>query len=268
MIKYLNSTNQLNINISNESFQLIECGYAEVGAQWKNIVAYFPYYRIYLITEGSAELKLKDSTLELKPNTLYYIPSFQIVSGNCTNQLKHYYVHFSPKKDSLNMLEFYKPSQAVIANPHDIKLFKELLKAFPKSDMANTIRKAGIFQYLLAKFFDDAESYNNDMLRFKKVIEYINDHVIEQIDTVTLASIANLNEVYFSNLFSKTFGIPPIKYVNQKKMNIAATMLAENKLSVKEIAYSLGYENETYFFLIFKKTFGITPSQYKNKIIS
>ena len=74
--------------------------------------------------------------------------------------------------------------------------------------------------------------------------------------------------MYFSNLFSKTFGIPPIKYVNQKKMNIAATMLAENKLSVKEIAYSLGYENETYFFRIFKKTFGITPSQYKNKIIS
>jgi len=72
----------------------------------------------------------------------------------------------------------------------------------------------------------------------------------------------------FSNLFSKTFGISPIKYVNYKKMNIAATMLAENKMSVKEIAWSLGYENEMYFFRLFKKTFGIPPGTYKKQLAS
>lgn len=265
MARYLNSTNQLNINISKESFQLVECGYAEIDQQWKNIVAYFPYYRIYLITEGIAKLQLKDSLLELEPNTLYFIPSFQIVSGECNDCLKHYYIHFLPKKESLTTLDFYKPTQAITANSHDVHLFKELLKAFPKNDMANTIRKAGIFQYLLAKFFDNTENYSNDLLRFKSVLKYINDHLNEQISTACLASVANLNEVYFSNLFSKTFGISPVKYINQKKMNTAATMLVETKMSVKEIAYSLGFENETYFFRIFKKTFGITPSQYKNK---
>ena len=48
-------------------------------------------------------------------------------------------------------------------------------------------------------------------------------------------------------------------------MNMAATMLAENKMYAKEISYSLGYENEMYFFRLFKKTFGMTPGQYKRE---
>ena len=251
--------------MSNGNFHLVECGYAEVDNKWKSVVTYFPYYRIYLVTEGSATLTLKNCTLELKQGYLYYIPSFQIVSGSCEDCLKHYYLHFSPKRKTNNLLEFYKPVQTVKTIPSDETLFKELLNSFPKKDIASTIRKAGIFQYLLAKFYDDAEGYDNDMLRFDSVLTYIDEHLDSHIDMATLASIANLSEVYFSNLFSKTFGISPIKYINHKKMNMAATMLAENKMYAKEISYSLGYENEMYFFRLFKKTFGMTPGQYKRE---
>ena len=251
--------------MSNGNFHLVECGYAEVDNRWKSVVAYFPYYRIYLVTEGNATLKLKDSILELEQGHLYYIPSFQIIAGDCPDSLKHYYLHFSPKRKINNMLEFYKPVQTVEATPSDAVLFKELLNSFPKNDIANTIRKAGIFQYLLAKFYDGAEGYDNDMLRFERVLTYIDEHIDTRIDTATLASVANLSEVYFSNLFSKTFGISPIKYINHKKMNIAATLLAENKMCSKEIAYSLGYENEMYFFRLFKSTFGMTPGKYKKE---
>ena len=109
------------------------------------------------------------------------------------------------------------------------------------------------------------EGSNNDMLRFEEVLMYINEHLDSRITTKKLASIANLSEVYFSNLFTKTFGISPIKYINHKKMNVAATMLAENIMSAKEIAFSLGFNNTMYFFRLFKKTFGLTPGQYKAK---
>lgn len=247
------------------NFRLVECGYAKIDNRWKNIVAYFPYYRIYLITEGSAQLQLKNSTLELKEGHLYYVPSFQIVSSNCSDSLEHYYLHFSPKREIPNVLEFFKPVQSVVATPNDVELFKELLSAFPKSDIANTIRKTGIFQYLLAKFYDGVEDSNNDILRFKEVLMYIDEHLDSPITTKKLASIANLSEVYFSNLFTKTFGVSPIKYINHKKMTATAAMLAENILSIKEIAFSLGFNNTTYFFKLFKKTFGITPGQYKAK---
>ena len=251
--------------VYNGNFRLVECGYAKIDNRWKNIVAYFPYYRIYLITEGNAQLQLKNSTLELKQGYLYYVPSFQIVSSTCSDCLEHYYLHFSPKREIPNVLEFYKPVQSVIATPNDVELFKELLSAFPKNDIANTIRKAGIFQYLLAKFYDGVDGHKNDMLRFEEVLMYIDEHLDSHITTKKLASIANLSEVYFSNLFTKTFGVSPIKYINHKKMNVAATMLAENIMSTKEIAFSLGFNNTMYFFRLFKNTFGVTPGQYKAK---
>lgn len=258
-------THNMETLMSHGSFNLVECGYAEVDNRWKSVVAYFPYYRLYLVTEGNATVVMKDSVMELKQGYLYYIPSFQIISGDCPDSLKHYYLHFSPKRNINSFLELYKPVRRVAATPSDEGLFKELLNSFPKNDVASTIRKAGIFQYLLAKFYDDATGYENEMLRFEPVLKYVDEHLDSHVSTSTLASVINLSEVYFSNLFTKTFGISPIKYINHKKMNVAATMLAENKMTAKEIAYSLGYENEMYFFRLFKKTFGITPGQYKRE---
>ena len=254
-----------NVIVSIENLRLFECGYAEVDNNWEKIVSTFPYFRIYLVTEGEAKLKLKNSTINLEQGYLYYIPSFQIVSGNCVNSFKHYYIHFSPNSKATCLLDLYKPIEKIKFKQSDVILFEELLNSFPKNDIANSIRKNSIFKYLLAKFYDNAEYHNNDMLRFEKVITYINENIHMHINTSTLASVANLSEAYFSNIFSKTFGISPIKFINQKKMNAAAIMLTEKNLYTKEIAYALGYDNEMYFYRLFKKNFGMTPSQYKKE---
>jgi len=250
----------------NNNFQLVECGYAEVDDEWHKFVSIFPYYRLYLVVDGEAELHLKNSTLKLQKNHLYYIPSFTVVSSKCPNTLIHYYLHFSPKNEMHNFLDFYKPVRSVEATELDVALFKEMLDIFPRTDTAFLIRKNGIFQYLLSKFLDNVECLNIERMRFEPVLKYIDEHLSEHLDIAKLASIINLSEVYFSNLFTKTFGVSPIKYVNNKKMNTAAMMLVENNMNAKEIAYYLGYENEIYFFRLFKKTFGVTPSQYKKEL--
>ncbi|MBQ7163971.1 MAG: helix-turn-helix domain-containing protein [Clostridia bacterium] len=254
--------------VNSGNLQLIECGYAEVNDEWHKFVAVFPYYRLYLVTGGKAVMYLKDSSIDLEEGYLYLIPSFQVVTSKCADILKHYYLHFSSKNNISSFMEFFKPVQKMPATETDRQLFDELLDCFSKEDVSSVLKKEGIFRYLLAKFYENAEYYNVEMMRFESVLNYIDGHIGEHIDAAALASAANLSEVYFSNLFSKTFGISPIKYVNYKKMNIAATMLAENKMSVKEIAWSLGYENEMYFFRLFKKTFGIPPGTYKKQLAS
>ncbi len=252
--------------VNSGNLQLVECGYAEVNDEWHKFVAVFPYYRLYLVKSGNAVMYLKNSEMNLQGGYMYLIPSFQVVSSKCTDILKHYYLHFSSKNKISSFMEFFKPVYKVPASETDQRLFDELLECFLKEDVSSVIKREGIFRYLLAEFYENTEYYNVEMVRFEPVLNYIDRHINEHIDAQTLASVINLNKVYFSNLFAKTFGVSPIKYVNYKKMNIAATMLAENKMSVKEIAYSLGYENEMYFFRLFKNTFGITPANYKKQL--
>ncbi len=251
--------------LSNNAYRFVEAGYAEVDTTWHKFVAYFPYYRMYFISGGEALLRLKDRDLVLKEGNMYLVPPFQVVTSECPDILKHFYLHFSPNGKVHNYLELYKPVYEVPADGVCPALFRELLDVFAKTDLSSFMKRNGIFQYLLSKFYSDAERVDNEMMRFVPVLKYIDDNISRHLTAAELASVTNLSEVYFSNLFAKTFGISPIKYINNKKLNSAALMLAENKMSVKEIAYHLGFENEVYFFRLFKKTFGLTPKEYRKR---
>ena len=50
------------------------------------------------------------------------------------------------------------------------------------------------------------------------------------------------------------------------RLEEAQKLLLNTNLSIKQIAYSVGFADETYFMKMFKKSIGITPSSYRNKI--
>lgn len=248
-----------------DNLDIIECSFAVVDSSWHNFVAFFPYYRIYLITDGEAELILKNSTIHLKAHHWYLIPPFQVVTSKCNVFMSHYYLHFKPRNNSSTFLDFYRPIGELLASPEDEVLYSALIDSFNENDIGSLIKTNALFQYFLSRFFVKSECYNPNILRFSPVISYINNHINESIKLSSLSSILNLDDVYFSNLFKKTFGVSPIQFVHDKKMNVAAVRIIEEDSTIKEVALSLGFENEIYFFRLFKQTFGITPKQYKEE---
>ena len=48
--------------------------------------------------------------------------------------------------------------------------------------------------------------------RFLPILRYIDEHLNERLTNRVLGDRLYLNEVYFSNLFKKTFGQPPVTY--------------------------------------------------------
>ena len=58
---------------------------------------------------------------------------------------------------------------------------------------------------------------------------------------------------------------PPIKYINQKKMEQAQLYFLITDKRIKDIAFSVGYNNVSYFNRIFKKYTGVSPLAYRRK---
>jgi two-component system response regulator YesN len=48
-------------------------------------------------------------------------------------------------------------------------------------------------------------------------------------------------------------------------MTKARQLLAEGRLSIKEICAAVGYQDPNYFSRIFKRATGVTPSDYKGQ---
>ena len=63
-------------------------------------------------------------------------------------------------------------------------------------------------------------------------------------------------------LFKQIFGNSIFNYYQDFRMKEAARLLKEEKLSVSEVGYQLGFTNLSHFSRIFKKHIGMNPKQY------
>lgn len=100
----------------------------------------------------------------------------------------------------------------------------------------------------------------------RKCLHYINTHLHEKIDVVTLSKECGLSEDYLSYLFKKNIGINLSKYIRTQRLQASKEMLKDN-YSVSDIAYYLGFCSESYFISCFKKEFGRTPKQFRNQMM-
>lgn len=100
-----------------------------------------------------------------------------------------------------------------------------------------------------------------------RVVEYILSLDIEELEDITVGSIARNLKVSRSQLwrsFKKARKITIEEYLCKMKIIQAAEMLRDkNGLTVKEIAEKMGYWRCDYFIRIFKQFFGTTPGKYR-----
>lgn len=84
-----------------------------------------------------------------------------------------------------------------------------------------------------------------------------------ELNNDMLAAAAGVSTVYFRKLFSQKFGIAPMQYVRQKRIDRAKSLLtSEYFSSVTEVAAAVGFSNIYHFSKIFKQMTSVSPSDY------
>ncbi len=81
----------------------------------------------------------------------------------------------------------------------------------------------------------------------------------------SLAEQCHMSRSKFAQLFAQVVGEPPLAYLQQHRLRLAARYLRESILSVQQTAHRVGYSSETAFSQSFKKQFELTPSQYRQQ---
>ncbi|RDV00630.1 cupin domain-containing protein [Trinickia dinghuensis] len=80
-----------------------------------------------------------------------------------------------------------------------------------------------------------------------------------------LAKEAGLSRAAFARHFSHSVGEPPHSYLTRWRMGIAAQLLEQTDLRLRDIASRVGYQSEFSFSRAFKMTRGISPVQYRRE---
>ena len=105
---------------------------------------------------------------------------------------------------------------------------------------------------------------NNLPEDFLNILEYINEHISEELKIINIADTLHLSESTIERRFKEYLGIKPLEYIQKKKMILAAELLSNGE-SVLNTGLSVGYSDNSYFIKLFKTYYGITPFQYKKQ---
>lgn len=96
-----------------------------------------------------------------------------------------------------------------------------------------------------------------------KTIEFMQQNISQHLAIRELASVAAMNPNYYTTLFSRQFGHPPIEYFNRLKVQRACELLKSTDLLVSEIGEQLGFNDPYYFSRVFRKIMGSSPKKYR-----
>ena len=105
----------------------------------------------------------------------------------------------------------------------------------------------------------------SDNLTIKKAIEYIHDHIYENLSCEEIAQALNLSRGRLSNLFHQEMALSLPDYINREKIETARILLESTDSRIIDISHSLSFSSQSYFQNIFKKYTGMTPKQYRDQ---
>jgi transcriptional regulator GlxA family with amidase domain len=83
----------------------------------------------------------------------------------------------------------------------------------------------------------------------------------------TLEELAREAATSRSNLamrFTLLVGQPPIKYLSQWRMQVAATLLAQSTVKIAAVGAQVGYGSEAAFSRAFRKSAGLSPGAWRD----
>lgn len=102
-----------------------------------------------------------------------------------------------------------------------------------------------------------------DNVRFRRVLDFITEHLEDDLSIAKLADVACLSSFHFVRMFHDRVGVPPHHFVSSLRLERAKVMLRAGKLPLAQIAYACCFSSQSNFTRSFKRAVGLSPGAYR-----
>jgi AraC-like DNA-binding protein len=97
----------------------------------------------------------------------------------------------------------------------------------------------------------------------KRVIDYIQSHLGEDLSLETIANVAHISPYYFGKLFKISMGETVHQYVMSERLKRARWLLKNRTVPEEEIALACGFSSQSHFATAFRNETGLTPRRFR-----
>jgi AraC-like DNA-binding protein len=137
---------------------------------------------------------------------------------------------------------------------------KDVLARFTVQEMLVRLMQTQARQLLFHNYAQHLTSH-----RFAHVVQYIKQHLTEQLTVEKLSELACMSKATFFRVFKRELGLTPIEYIIQERLAEAKRLLRNPFSTVADVCFRAGFNNTAYFQKLFKQYEGMTPGLYKKQ---
>ena len=80
-----------------------------------------------------------------------------------------------------------------------------------------------------------------------------------------VADHVKIDRTYLFRLFKDETGISVIDYIRKCRIDTATKLLQNDQISIKDVAYSVGFSDQMYFSKVFKQVKGMSPTEFRRE---
>jgi AraC family transcriptional regulator len=131
--------------------------------------------------------------------------------------------------------------------------------------LANALAVYLLNRYAMRRYAQVAYRSGLPGYRLRRVLDYIGDHLGDDLSLAQLAAVAGMSPHYFAELFRTSTGHAPHRYVLLQRIERAKQSLREPGRSVIEAGLDAGFQNTSHFARVFRKFVGTSPSRFQSE---
>ncbi len=121
----------------------------------------------------------------------------------------------------------------------------------------------GYAYLLLGKLIEGHEEIASPSDMVERAAEFISNNYTAQITIDDVAAYAGVSRSWLYRGFQRRFGVSPLAYLEDIRLQYAMQLLTRTALQIREIAYSVGYVDALYFSKVFSRRTGLSPTAYR-----
>lgn len=257
----------------------------------------FCMYCVVLMEVDFGELVLHDTCMRYRGGTMFTMKPGDVVSMNLDSRVKPHGWMLAFRPEQLNgtglgrdfymfnffeykvaeALELFDSERRVIINCFN-NIYTELQA--PDDELTSHMLRLGIGQLLTCcrrfydRQFDTKDLHSSDLgKRLDKMVDEYLSEGSKKLRTQGPPTVAwcaeqfHLTPSYFGDIVRREMGITPQAFLQTKLIDRAKSLLANQELTINEIAEELGFSYPNHFARLFRQKTGMSPSAFRRQLL-
>ena len=249
-------------------------------------------HELVLILKGRGEWVLEGVRRPYATHDLLFIPPFLPHSIHADEAMpsEHVAVHFDFAPDvppATRDLDRRRPYRVRFTHGMSIATQRRLFpghrlaralnevvaaqaSAQPLGPALAAVHLAGVLLALLAEpgKARPGDTALRDQTRVQAMVRFMTENLARRVDHVALERASGLSPSRLQALFREVTGHPPLDYLRRLRVEEARRLLADSRLSVKEVAARTGFRDTSHFSKVFRRIDGLAPAHYREALLA